>query len=119
MPNLVLESLVTPLLAQATPTEAPAPSPGGAGGLVTFLPFILMFAAMWFLMIAPQRKKQKEHQRLINALATGDEVLTTGGIYGTVTNVKPDRIVVRIAEGTKIEVARAFVTSVEKKSASE
>jgi len=87
--------------------------------LMSFLPFVLMFAAMWFLLIAPQRKKQKEHQKLISSLATGDEVLTSGGIYGTVTNVKPDRIVVKIAENTKIEIARSFVTSVEKKAASE
>jgi preprotein translocase subunit YajC len=122
MPNLVLDLLVIPLLAQATPAPAgPAPGPGqgGGGALVTFLPFILMFAAMWFLMIAPQRKKQKEHQKMINSLASGDEVLTSGGIYGTVTNVKADRLVVKIADNTKIEIARSFVTQVEKKTASE
>ena len=85
--------------------------------MMSLLPFVLMFAAMWFLLIAPQRKKQKEHQKLINSLATGDEVLTSGGIYGVVTNVKPDRVVVKIAENTKIEVARTFVTSVQKKAA--
>jgi len=120
MPNLVLNSLVTPLLAQAAPTPAPAPGPGpGGGGMQTILMMVLFMAAMWFLMIAPQRKKQKEHQKLINSLATGDEILTSGGIYGTVTNVKPDRVIVKIAEGTKIEIARSFVTSVEKKAASD
>jgi preprotein translocase subunit YajC len=119
MPNLVLNSFVTPLLAQAAPTSEPAPGPGGAGSLMGLLPFVLMFAAMWFLLIAPQRKKQKEHQKLINSLATGDEVLTSGGIYGVVTNVKPDRVIVKIADNTKIEIARSFVTSVEKKTAAE
>jgi len=114
MPNLVLNAFVTPIFAEAAPS---APGPGSS--LMSFLPFVLMFAAMWFLLIAPQRKKQKEHQKLISSLATGDEVLTSGGIYGTVTNVKPDRIVVKIAENTKIEIARSFVTSVEKKAASE
>ncbi|HEX9784589.1 MAG TPA: preprotein translocase subunit YajC [Opitutaceae bacterium] len=79
--------------------------------------FGLFFAAMWFLLIAPQRKKQKAHQQMIKSLGTGDEVLTTGGIYGIVTNVKDDRLVVRIAEGTKVEVARGSIQAVEKKTA--
>lgn len=112
MPNLVPDALTNPILAQAAPAEG-APNP-----LLQFAPFILMFVAMWFLLIAPQRKKQKEHQKLINSLATGDEVLTSGGIYGTVTNVKPDRIIVKIAEGTKIEIARSYVQSVQKKAES-
>lgn len=114
MPNLVLSALLTPVIAEAAPPGGAAPNP-----LLQFAPFVLMLLAMWFLLIAPQRKKQKEHQRLINSLATGDEILTSGGIYGTVTNVKPDRVVVRIAEGTKVEIARSFVTAVEKKAASE
>lgn len=111
MQNLIGYFFATPVVAQ----QAPAP---GGGGLKTFLPFILMIAAMYFLLIAPQRKKQKEHQKLVAALATGDEILTSGGIYGTVTNVKGDRLVVRIGEGTKVEIARSFVQSVEKKSSS-
>ena len=57
----------------------------------------LMFAAMYFLMIAPQRKKQKAHEKMLSELSSGDEIVTTGGIYGTITNVKDDRFVVRIA----------------------
>jgi len=86
---------------------------------MTFLIFMgLMFAAMWFLMIAPQRKKQKEHEKMVKALGSGDEILTAGGIYGVVTNVKDDRLVVRIAEGTKVEIGRSFVQTVLKKAGS-
>ncbi len=95
----------TNLLAQA----APAP---GAGGPQTLIIFGLMFAAMWFLIIAPQRKKQKQHQKMISELKSGAEVLTTGGLFGTITNVKDDRFVVRIAENTKVEIAKSAVATV-------
>ena len=95
-----------------------AQTPAGPSSAMPQVIFLgLMMAAMYFLMIAPQRKKQKEHEKLLAALDTGDEIVTTGGIYGTITNVKDDRFVVRIAENTKIEVGKAFVQSVVKKPA--
>ena len=88
-------------------------SPGGGGsGLGGFLPILIMFAAMYFLLIAPQRKKQKQHQKMVSELASGAYVLTSGGIYGTITNVKDDRFVLRIAEGTKIEITKNSIASV-------
>ena len=75
-------------------------APGGAGGYSQLIFFGLLFAAMYFLMIAPQRKKQKAHDKMLSELGSGDEVVTTGGIYGTITNVKDDRFVVRIADNT-------------------
>jgi preprotein translocase subunit YajC len=78
--------------------------------------FGLFFLAMWFLLIAPQRKKQKAHQQMIAGLATGDEIITTGGIHGVITNVKDDRFVVKISENTKIEVGKGFISGVEKKA---
>jgi len=90
---------------------AQADQPGGNPG--TFmLVMILMFAAMWFLLIAPQRKKQKELQKMITELQSGDEVLTAGGIYGVITNVKDDRFVVKVADGTKVEINKSFIQSV-------
>ncbi|ACB76742.1 preprotein translocase subunit YajC [Opitutus terrae] len=89
-------------------------APGGSPW-TQFIFFGLLFAAMYFLMIAPQRKKQKEHEKMLKALTSGDEIVTSGGIYGTITNVKDDRFVVRIADNTKIEVGKAFVTAVVKK----
>ena len=76
-----------------------------------FLPLLLIFAAFWFLLIAPQRKKQKQHIKMIGALNTGDEVLTNGGIYGVITNVKEDRFVIKIADNTRVEVSRGFIQS--------
>jgi preprotein translocase subunit YajC len=91
--------------------QTAAPGPGG-GGMTQLVFFGLLFAAMYFLMIAPQRKKQKAHEKMLSELGSGDEIVTTGGIYGTITNVKDDRFVVRIAENTKIEVGKAFVSTV-------
>ncbi len=98
------------LLAQAQP------APSGASALVQFLPLILMFAAMYFLLIAPQRRKQKEHEKMLGTLTTGDEIVTTGGIYGTITSVKDDRFTVRIGENVKVEVGKGFVHALVKKS---
>ena len=95
--------------------QTPTGTPPAGGGLMTFLPMVLLFAAMYFLLIAPQRKKQKEHEKLISTLQSGDEIVTNGGIYGTITNVKDDRFVVRISDNTKIELAKGFVQTVLKK----
>ncbi|HLP08105.1 MAG TPA: preprotein translocase subunit YajC [Opitutaceae bacterium] len=118
MHKMLLSQDLPSFLAQAS---APASAPSGAGGnpLINMLPFVLLIAAMWFLMIAPQRKKQKEHAKMLSSIKSGDEVLTSGGIYGMVVTVKEDRFVVRIADGTKVELAKGFVQSVEKKSDSE
>lgn len=89
---------------------AQASSPSG-GGLDIIFPFILLFAGMWFLIIAPQRKRQKQHDQMIKELKSGDTVVTSGGIYGTITNVKEDRFVVRIADNTKIELSRNSIGS--------
>ena len=95
---------------------APA-TPTGAASLMQFLPMVLLFGAMYFFMIAPQRKKQKEHQKMLTELQSGDEIVTNGGIYGVITNVKDDRFIVRIAENTKIELGKGFIQTVVKSQA--
>ena|SRR5438477_12701130 len=100
------------LLAQAPA----APAPGG-NPLLMIVPYALLFVAMYFLMIAPQRKKQKELEKMIAGLKSGDEVLTTGGIYGVITSVKDDRFVVRIGDNNaKVEVGKGFISTVVKKA---
>ncbi len=84
---------------------------GGAGILGGFGPMILIFVAFWFLLIAPQRKKQKQHAKMLQALEKGAKVKTIGGVFGTVTGVKDDRFVLRISENVKIEVAKEAVAS--------
>ncbi len=80
-------------------------------------PLVLMFAAMYFLLIAPQRKKQKAHEKMLTELQSGDEVVTAGGIYGVITSVKDDRFVIRIGENNaKVEVGKGFISTVVKKT---
>jgi preprotein translocase subunit YajC len=99
-------------LAQAQPA-----APTGAQTLMSLLPMILIFAAMYFLLIAPQRKKQKEHEKMLGALKAGDEVVTAGGLYGTITSVKEDRFVVRIGDNSqKVEVGKGFIHALVKKA---
>jgi preprotein translocase subunit YajC len=101
----------------AQQTAAPAASPSLFNSSLLFP--ILLVAGMYFLLIAPQRKKQKELARMIAALQSGDEVITTSGIYGVITNVKDDRFVVRIGDDTKVEVAKAFIQAVVSKNGPE
>jgi preprotein translocase subunit YajC len=80
---------------------------------------VLLFGAMYFFLIAPQRKKQKEHEKMLKELQSGDEIVTSGGIFGVITNVKDDRFVVRIADNTKIEIGKGFVQTVLRKAGAE
>ena len=113
MIKMLTQAIYLPLAQQA----APAPTGPGGGGMVgQVLFFGLLFAAMYFLLIAPQRKKQKEQQKMIAALAPGDEVLTSGGIYGEITSVRPDRLIVRIGDNTKVELEKGFVQAVVRRS---
>ncbi len=102
------------ILAQTAAPGQPAPN-----AIWQFLPMILIFAAMYFILIAPQRKKQKEHEKMLKALQSGDEIITNGGIFGVITNVKDDRFVVRIADNTKIELGKGFVQTVLKRQEAE
>ena len=96
---------ISPAYAQA--------SGGFGGGIVGFLPIILIFAIMYFLMIRPQQKKAKEHKALVQALRRGDQVLTQGGLIGKVTKVKEnDEIEVEIAENVKVRIIKTTIVSV-------
>jgi len=86
------------------------------GGLVGLLPLFLLMAAMYFLLIAPQRKKQKQHDIMVKSLKNGDEIVTTGGIYGTIVAVKDDRFVIRVADDTKFELSKGFVSTLVRKT---
>ncbi len=88
-----------------------AGSAGGAGGrLLGLLPIILMFVVLYFLMIRPQMKRQKEQKAMIDALGKGDEVVSAGGVVGRVTKVGDAYITIEIAEGTEIIMQKAAVT---------
>lgn len=83
------------------------------GGIAQFVPLILIFVIMYFLLIRPQQKKLKEHQQMVAGLRRGDQVVTQGGIIGKVSKVKDDREVeVEIANGVHIRVVRGTIAEV-------
>ena len=78
-----------------------------------FVPLILIFAIMYFLLIRPQQKKMKEHQNMVSNLRRGDQVVTQGGVIGKVSKVKDDNEVeVEIAENVKVRIVKATITQV-------
>jgi preprotein translocase subunit YajC len=95
-------------------TPAYAQAAGGAGSaFASFVPLILIFAIMYFLLIRPQQKKVKEHQKMVQGLRRGDQIVTQGGLIGKVSKVKDDgELEVEIAEGVKVRVVRSTVAQV-------
>jgi preprotein translocase subunit YajC len=91
--------------------QAPAAGPD-SGGLMSFLPLVLMFAVLYFIMIRPQKKRQKETKAMLEALAVGDDVLTVGGIMGKVTAMKDVVITVEISAGTEVQLQKGAITTV-------
>jgi preprotein translocase subunit YajC len=83
-----------------------------SGGIMSFLPFILIIAVFYFLIIRPQNKKQKETKKMLEALKKGDKVVTIGGIHGTIATVRETSVVLRVDDNTKIEFSRSAIGSV-------
>ncbi|WP_273523568.1 preprotein translocase subunit YajC [Rhodosalinus sediminis] len=85
----------------------------GAGAFAQLLPLILIFAIMYFLLIRPQQKRVKEHQKMVEALRRGDQVVTQGGLIGKVTKVKDDNeIEVEVSENVRVRVVKNTVAQV-------
>jgi preprotein translocase subunit YajC len=82
---------------------------GDAGGLVQFLPFAMILAIFYFLILLPMKRRQKKIQAFQEALKVGDKVVTTSGIYGQITRLNEKSVHVQIAEKVRIEVARASI----------
>ena len=91
---------------------APAGQNGTAGLLIGILPWLLIFAIFYILMIRPQQRRVKEHQDAIAAVKKGDDVITGGGIRGRVTKVSDDEAEVEIAQGVKIRVVKSTISQV-------
>ncbi len=86
---------------------------GGGSGLITMLPILLILPVMYFLMIRPQQKRQKQWQEMLSGIKSGDRITTTGGIRGTILSIKDDAIIIKVApDGIKMEVAKGSIASV-------
>ena len=101
--------LISPAFAQAA-----APAAGGdfMSQLSGMLPLVLMLVALYFIMIRPQMKRQKEHRAMVEALAKGDEVATAGGLLGRVVDLDEQFLFVEVASGVKLQLQRQAVTQV-------
>ena len=91
---------------------AQAPAGGAGSGIAGFVPFIFIFVIMYFVLLRPQMKRQKEQARLVAALKTGDRVVTSAGIHGLISNVKETTVIVKVADNVKIEMEKSAVTNV-------
>jgi len=92
--------------------QAATESAGGMGDLMQFMPIILMFAVMYFLMIRPQQKKAKEHKAMIDGLSKGDEVVSQGGVAGRITKVNEDFVTVEVADNVEIQIQKPAIALV-------
>ena len=106
-------SLISSAIAQTAPAAAPAT---GAAGMLSslsgMLPLVLMFVVLYFVMIRPQMRKQKEHRTMIEAVAKGDEILTSGGIIGRITRLGEGNISIEISPGVEVQLQRSAISQV-------
>lgn len=96
---------ISDAMAQAAPAQQADP-------IMSFLPLIILFVIFYFLLIRPQQKKAKEHKLMVEALKKGDEVITSGGVLGKITDVGENYVTVSIADNTDIKMQRQAVTTV-------
>ena len=90
--------------------------PQGPNPLFNLMPIILIFVIFYFLLIRPQKKAQEEHKKMLGAIKKNDEVTTSGGIYGTIVNVKDDTVTLRVDENVKMEVLKSAISVVRRKA---
>ena len=95
---------LTTILAMAGQPE------GGGNPIVGFIPIILVMGIFYMLILRPQQRRAKDHKKMVTELGRGDKVLTNGGLYATIQDVKDEYFVCTIAEGVKVEIARSAVS---------
>ncbi|MFN3535341.1 MAG: preprotein translocase subunit YajC [Desulfatiglandales bacterium] len=88
-----------------------AATPQG-GAFATFIPLILMFVIFYFLLIRPQQKKARQHREMLNALRVGDNIVTSGGLYGTITGIGDGVVTVEIAPKVRVKISRGSIAAV-------
>jgi preprotein translocase subunit YajC len=87
---------------------------GGASSIMSFLPIILIFGVFYFLLIRPQQKRAKDHRTLLSNLKEGDQIITSGGIYGRITGIRDDKVTVEISDKVRVKVSRGNIAGVVK-----
>ena len=102
---MTLQSLAWAQAEGAAPEETSA-------GLLSLIPFLLIFVVFYFLLILPQQRRQKKQRELLGALKKGEKVITSSGIWGTVTNLDKETITLQIADNTKIRMQRDHIASI-------
>lgn len=102
---------VSPAYAQA------AGAPGGAAAFAQFIPLLLVFVIMYFLILRPQQKKMSQHRAMVAALKKGDQVITQGGLIGKVVAVRDDELDVELAQGVRVRVVRSSIAQVVNRTA--
>jgi preprotein translocase subunit YajC len=118
MRNIILRFLIglTPVMLVSLPIfaqgEKKAPAAGGMFSNPMIMMMLFMFVIIWFLMIRPEQKKQKERQKMLSNLKKGDKVLTAAGMIGIVGNVKDTTVMVRVADNTVVEFSKSAITTV-------
>ncbi len=95
-------------------TDVMAQTTGGSpqGGLMSFLPLVILFIAFYFFLIRPQTRRQKEHQKLVEDLQKGDEVVTSGGLLGRINEVADSYVKIEVAKGVEVKIQRAAVSTI-------
>jgi len=88
----------------------------GANPLVNLLPIILIFIIFYFLLIKPQKKQQDEHKKMVAGLKKNDEVITAGGIHGTIMNVKEHSVTLKVDDNVKVEVQKSSIATMKRKA---
>jgi len=89
----------------------PAAGQGGSQQWMSLLPLILLFAVFYFLLIRPQQKRAKQQKAFLESLKKGDKVITTGGLYGTITGITDNEVTLEIAEKVRVKVLKGAIAS--------
>jgi len=110
--RLIIQGTPVVFISSAYAQSAPAAAGGAESTLLSLLPLVLMFVVLYFIMIRPQMKRQKEHKAMIEALAKGDEVVVAGGLVGRISRLGDSMVHVEVAEGVEIQVQRPSVLQV-------
>ena len=108
---------ISSAFAQAAPAAVGTDFMSSLGGIGGMLPLVLMFVVLYFVMIRPQMKRQKEARAMIDALAKGDEVATSGGLLGTITKLGDAHLGLQVANGVEVQIQRSAVVQVLPKGA--